>query len=552
MPALDSDQLKDSFSSLFEDEKLGLHCQKILSSIGLEALDHYPEETLVALLEVIGKASEIFPAEQDLWKTRHEAVQAMLDHGARLRESGFNPPRLVRERNIKGNSYGGLFALHPIPASFVQDHERATKQIILPYQALLLLQALEQERGKDFSKGGLKVFADSLRLASSRAHPLSRLLYAIAEEQLREGSTSVEANNWASSLLAVLPKLQNRYQGRQPESEFLRQVEHAVKKLPIAPSLQEHAPRAPASANDQRTRTYLRRLDASDDIPVRRAETKVPPAPRASRIPAPPQLDEDPNSPNHDERMVGETEAVTSDQTPANVARERLQLRYSGYNTALDNQYLPFTWDSLSSVEISCLSHHLLSDLDSQDNQRFEQAWWAGVILATGQTFDLIEAMARSQPGEIEDQIGSKGVWRRTLRLPPEAFNPRDDQRRHLIETDQFIELPLPQPLQKPAEAMLSNHRISSSAEPRRVERLVREYCQRLRESTGMRYLPGRLAAVLKPKVMELTGDPVVVHLLASRPSDLPPSGVFYTTYQLDQLLRIYRNATATLLPGAV
>lgn len=552
MPSLDSNQLKDSFSSLFVDEKLGLHCQEILSSIGLEALDHYPEEALVALLEVIGKAVEIIPAEQDLWKTRREAVQVMLDHGARLQRSGFNLPRLSRERNIQGNIYGGLFALHPLPASFVQDHERETKQLILPFQALLLRQALEQARGKEFSKGGLRIFADSLRHASSRAHPLSRLLYAIAEEQLLEGFTPAEAKNWASSLLDVLPKLQNRYQGHQSETDFLRQVESAAKNLPIEPSLPSQVPRATASVKDQRTRTYLRRPDASDDIPVRRAETKVPPAPRASRIPAPPQLDEDPSSPNHEERTVGETEAVTSDQTPANVARERLQLRYSGYNTALDNQYLPFTWDSLSSVEISCLSHHLLSDLDSQDNQLFEQAWWAGVILATGQTFDLIEAMARPQPGEIEDQIGSEGVWRRTLRLPKEAFKPRVDQRKHLIETDQCFELPLPQPLQKLAEAMLSKHRISSSAEPGRIERLVREYCQHLRDSTKMRFLPGRLAAALKPKVMALTGDPVVVHLLASRPTDLPPSGVFYTTYQPDQLVRIYLSATATLLPGPV
>lgn len=552
MPVLDSDELKASFSSLFADENLGLHCQKILSSIGLENLDYFPEEALEALLEIIGKAIEIFPREEDLWITRLEAVQAMLDHGARLRESGFNLPRLVRERNIKGNSYGGLFAQLPIPASFVQDYERATKQIILPYQALLLRQAIEQERGKDFSKGGLKVFADSLRLASSRAHPLFRLLYAIADEQLREGSTPAEVKNWASSLLAVLPKLQNRYQGRQPESDFLRQVEHAVKKLPIASSLPEHAPRAPVSAKDQRTQTYLRRLDSSDDIPVRRAETKVPPAPRAFRMPALPLPDEDPNSPDHDEQTVGETEVTKSKETPANVAKEHLQLRYSGYNTALDNQYLPFTWDSLSSAEISCLSHHLMSDLAAQDNQRLEQAWWTGVILATGQTFDLIEAMTCTQLGEIEDRISCEGVWRRTLRLPPEAFNPRDDQTKHLIETDQSIELPLPQPLQKLAEAMLSKHRISSSAEPGRVEQLVREYCQHLRDSTKMRFLPGRLAAALKPKVMALTGDPVVVHLLASRPTDLPPSGVFYTTYQPDQLVRIYLSATATLLPGPV
>lgn len=545
MPSSNSSEFKDSFSSFLVDGKLGSSCIHILSSLGLDDLEHFPVEVLVALLEVIGKAIEIFPAEQDFWKTRLEGIQAMLYLGRRLEESGVRIPYIARNRNIAGNVYGGKFAKHPLPAAFAQDFDQTTKKAILPYQALLLREALERKGGHK----SLKSFADSLRHAESRTHPISRLLIVIGEEhQLLAGNAAPTDSSWLLSLIGALPGLRKRYEGHQPETDFLREVQAAVSSVANIPLGLDRSHKSTAQDQGQQWRPPQFQRTDLEDIPVRRAGTQVPSAPRASRLPAPPLPEEDPESPEHGEQTLGETSVTPAEATPASAERERLLLRYAGYNTALDNQYIPFTWDSLSRVEIACLAHHLRADLTSQDDQRLEQAWWAGLILVTGQNFDLIEAMACPLPDEIEDRLDDGGFWRRCLRLPPEAFKPSGDQRAYLIETVQNLDLPLPQSIRSLAARMLVKHRGSAGGGSARVEGLVRDYCKRLREQTGMRFLPGRLAAALKPKVMGLTGDPVVVHLLAGRPTDLPPSGVFYTTYDPDHLVRVYRQATTGLL----
>jgi hypothetical protein len=549
LPSLNSSHFKDSFSSLLADEKLGFHCIQILSSLGIEDLEHFPVEVLVALLEVIGGAIEIFPAEQNLWEARLEGVQAMLDLARKLEESGVEIPYIERDRNIAGNVYGGNCAKYPLPASFAQDFGQTTKRAVLPFQALLLREALEREGGGKHAKGSLKGFAVSLRHAESRTHPISRLLFAIGEElQLRGGNATGTYSSWLPFLIETLPRLRKRYKGHQPETDFLRKVEAAVSSVANIPLGQDRSHKSMAQDKGQQWRPPQFQRTDPEDIPVRRAGTQVPPAPRASRLPAPPLPEEDPESPEHGEQTLGETSVTPAEATPASAERERLQLRYSGYNTALDNQHIPFTWDSLSCIEIACLAHHLRTDLASQDDQRLEQAWWAGLILATGQTFDLIEAMACPLPDEIEDWFGDEGVWRRSLRLPRGAFKPRNDQKAYLIESDQEFDLPLPHSLGSLAARMLAKHRALASGGHVRVEGLVRDYCNHLRELTGMRFLPGRLASALKPKVMGLTGDPVVVHLLAGRPTDLPPSDVFYTTYDPDHLVCVYRQATSDLL----
>jgi len=537
LPASSSSTARDFFSQLFADENLARPLQEILCGLGLGKLDHFPEASLAPSLAVAKLAQRIFPAEVENWSKRTDALLALQEFGIAQRAKGLPLSSIIASRRLAGNPYGGLFERFPIAACITQDYDAQTQKWVQPFQALLLRAAIDPTLCQQ--EATLRSFADYLRFGRRFNHPINSLLKTIFEHLT---ISAVTPEIYWQEFADALPKIQAHTSWHQEALHFLRiaktlsqDITHITR--PISGHSAQPTPSSPSPFGALRARPENTKDTTEDEHSFL--------GPQATHIPSRRNDDENPDSPEHVENWVVQTTDTPADAANISTERERLELRYSNYNTALDNQILPHTWDSLSPVEIACLSHHLNQDLASGN---ITQAFWVAVLLITGQTFPIVHRMATCPDTAAEDRLGFEGRWHRKVRLPPDAFSPTQDQRAFLLASTAQFELQFPEIIRAHASIAINEVRTTDGSLSK-LERRIRDYCSELRLQTGFRFLPGRIAAVLKPRIMGLTGDAVMAHLIAGRYTDVPPMGLFYSSYPATTLTQIYQRATQALLP---
>jgi hypothetical protein len=74
------------------------------------------------------------------------------------------------------------------------------------------------------------------------------------------------------------------------------------------------------------------------------------------------------------------------------------------------------------------------------------------------------------------------------------------------------------------------------------AELAVRGFLTKYRKR-NIRLTIGRVQNVLSAEVMAVSGDPVITHMLTAIPTDMPPSGIYYTSFSEDSLRRVYQQA---------
>ncbi len=247
---------------------------------------------------------------------------------------------------------------------------------------------------------------------------------------------------------------------------------------------------------------------------------------------------------------------TAADQPAQPAAVQSLEIRYTNYRTAMDNQRLPWTWDCLNRFEIIALRNALKesADLEHSTNSERHGAFLVWLLLATGQTIEQILQLGLGSSPSNRGALLFGPIYRRNIHSPPYAFHPNKEQSTLLYGHAEFIDLPLSPPfpalvaelglIDSSVKPINQQHNIGTCLKLNELEadKAVRQFLEAHR-TRSMRLLPGRIRNVLGAEIMRVSNDPVATHHLTALPSDLPPSGVYYTSFSNDVLTTIYKEA---------
>jgi hypothetical protein len=237
-------------------------------------------------------------------------------------------------------------------------------------------------------------------------------------------------------------------------------------------------------------------------------------------------------------------------------AVQSLDIKYTNYRTAMDNQRLPWAWDCLNKFEIATIVEILranseLDHLSAEDKVGNFLTW---VMLLTGQNIKQILRMNLFESHEQQSALRSGCIYRRNIQSPPYSFKPNDEQKAFLSTHLDYLDFLLPKPfphlindigLGDPQTMSTANHKNISDylgLSEESAELAVRGFLTKYRKR-NIRLTIGRVQNVLSAEVMAVSGDPVITHMLTAIPTDMPPSGIYYTSFSEDSLRRVYQQA---------
>ncbi len=247
---------------------------------------------------------------------------------------------------------------------------------------------------------------------------------------------------------------------------------------------------------------------------------------------------------------------VHADQPIPLMAIQSLDIRYTNYRTAMDNQRLPWSWDCLNKIEIAAIVEIFIknsaADSTSAEDKIGHFLTW--LIMITGQNIRQILQINLYECPHHQSALMPGYIYRKYIQLPPFAFKPNNEQKNSLENHHDYLDLSLPEPYphlmheiglgQLHGSSASNSGNISTflglSAES--AEEEVRKFLSKYR-TRSMRLSIGRVQNILASAVMAVSGDPVITHLLSAKPTDMPPSGIYYTAISVENLRRIYDEA---------
>jgi hypothetical protein len=259
-------------------------------------------------------------------------------------------------------------------------------------------------------------------------------------------------------------------------------------------------------------------------------------------------------------QTVEPVQDTPADQPNQLAVIQSLEVRYTNYRTAMDNQRLPWSWDCLNIFEVAALTQALKESADVQDSSVLEKqgAFFVWLLLVTGQSIDQLLKFGLTHAIDLQGALLCGPIYRRFISSPPHAFQPNEQEKVLLRHHAEFIDLQLVPPfplicrelgLIDPKIKPINHYQNIGTylkLDVSGAESAIRQFLEQHR-TRGLRLLPGRIRNVLNAELMKVSHDPVATHLLSSLPSDMPPAGVYYTSYSEDALQRIYDQATARI-----
>lgn len=241
-------------------------------------------------------------------------------------------------------------------------------------------------------------------------------------------------------------------------------------------------------------------------------------------------------------------------------ALESLDVRYSNYRTSMDNQRLPWTWGRLNHFEIAALREAILQTTNqySTATPPSQGAFITWLMLSTGQGIEQILKISLSETRSAYGCLMSGPTYRRLIPTPPKAYKPSADEKTLLNAHSQYIDVLLAPPFPPHIfELGLTNGKVVPiekfptigaylKVDASDAEKCVREFLEGNR-TRKLRLLPGKIRLALATEIMRMSNDHVATHLISALPTDMPPSGVYYTTYSTLALRDIYQIALANI-----
>jgi len=250
----------------------------------------------------------------------------------------------------------------------------------------------------------------------------------------------------------------------------------------------------------------------------------------------------------------GDVEAVQP-TLPASISA--LEVRYSNYRTAIGNQRLPWQWDNLNSIEIELLVSSIVAQANEKKLTRNQSlgSFLVWLTLLKGQSLANILEFGWGRASDHQSGILFGLIYRRKITTATYAYEPKSEESKLLEKHHLYVDLKLLPPypalinhceLLNPEEKSLKTKDLKIKdlfgLNEENADKYAREYLATIRTRTH-RLLIGRIRNVLGQQLMNLTNDPVLTHLISALETDMPPTGVYYTSYQVDELKNAYHKA---------
>lgn len=256
-------------------------------------------------------------------------------------------------------------------------------------------------------------------------------------------------------------------------------------------------------------------------------------------------------------------EGIGADEPEQTQSVAALNVRYTNYRTAMDNQRLPWTWDCCNPLEVRFLVRALTSALTVPDKDDARGRLLVWLTLLTGQPLAEILDFVVSNHAALTDCNGliQGRYWRRQIPSPPQAYTPKLHHVDHLYAHKSTVDFELPEPVTQLTAALglqqisrghsqnIVRLRNALSIDSKKAEQLMRTLLELLR-GRDHRLLVGRVRKVLGKEVMCVCQSPVLTHLITASATDAPPSGVYYSAFPIERLQAIYNEAINRITRG--
>ena len=340
---------------------------------------------------------------------------------------------------------------------------------------------------------------------------------------------------------------------------LIRQMTSVLRKISVNKSL--------LSAADGSQFSERQHPDTDLDIVIHSSVRDTPPRDGTTRRPpfnyfrSPvSSIDVDASGLAPESRHVKPQKDTLADEPSPPQALQSLEVRYSNYRTGMDNQRLPWAWEHLNRFEIAALRDALLQSAGQHFTATPEAqgAFITWLMMSTGQGIEQILKFNLSESKSANGCLMFGPTYRRHIPTPPKAYRPSGDEPPLLNAHAECIDIQLSPPFPPLINEMgLSSNKVVSISKCQTVgdylnlnkaeaEKAVRTFLENHR-TRKFRLLPGKIRLVLNVEVMRVCNDPVATHLLTAVPSDMPPSGVYYTAYRPEVLAEIYQHALSNI-----
>jgi len=242
---------------------------------------------------------------------------------------------------------------------------------------------------------------------------------------------------------------------------------------------------------------------------------------------------------------------------------EKLSALYSSYFSELDNQYLPIQWSVLNENEISEVVSYIKSGLDLKASSidRASQLIIA-LTLVTGQDFKALQKFrVQTQTNNTEDKnwlIREQDVfyWGHTIPQLTNSYRPDQNASTYLKPVSKALILPLPSFVcQLLSKCIDQNNKTGLLTDILNVnleslELTAKKKLTELRNKRTNRSTLSRIRNVLFQQLMYINNDEIAALTIIGTEYDRPLSGLYYTSFQVKDLVDQYRSAITQLFSG--
>lgn len=483
-------------------------------------------------------------------------------------QKSFSQPSITLSENYKGkkppNPWHRKVGKFPFITCLIAEINHKPSSGLLPVKAILLIRFYGRYKNDGIFSPDFytydKFLADTIRKFCNSTHSRSGMKFIPAWS----GSSPAEWKTAFFSLTArfapdkrfvpdypsrtpldalyALNKTLSLVSNEEPESSPFTQPENPFPAQPKYSPPHDRRNTVVTQPSNERYSRSGRKLSAGPSFdlfreqPVRPDTNTVALAPDAIRVI--PQQDTD------------------ADQPVKLASVQSLEVRYTNYRSAMDNQRLPWSWDCLNRFEIAALRSALKESADLEYSTSSERlgAFFVWLLLATGQTIKQILQLGLVSSPNNWGSLLFGPIYRRNIHPPPCAWLPNNEQSNLLFGHAEYIDLPLPPPfpalvrelglIDSSVKLIKQQYSLGEylKLNEQEADKVVRQFLEPHR-TRSMRLLPGRIRNVLGAEIMRVSNDPVATHHLTALPSDMPPSGVYYTSFSNDVLKRIYEEA---------
>jgi len=247
---------------------------------------------------------------------------------------------------------------------------------------------------------------------------------------------------------------------------------------------------------------------------------------------------------------------ISEDEIPSSPLVEQRAVRYSNYRTAVDNQRLPMAWNQLNPYELDILVITIRDAICSDCEKTRKALLVIWLTLITGQR---LEDIFQWQWMAVAEGVTASGEWLRKMIPPPGAFIAKKYLHDHLLNHVDavFFQLPKPYPFLLADSIQQADPEIMTVGEFLGIdvweaEQGVRDFISMNMTKVKHRINLPRIRSALHNSIMITATDKTLAYHIASLPTDIPPSSVYYCSYPEKNLQQLYNESIDKILSGNI